>query len=43
MRATLNNANKIRYTQELIGGQKRFLDFISLDLKADYRFQIKRT
>lgn len=38
----LNSPNTIRYSQEIIAGQKRLPDFISLDLRIDYRFQIKK-
>jgi hypothetical protein len=37
-----NNANYIRYSQELIGkNEDRLSDFISLDVRADYRIQRK--
>jgi hypothetical protein len=38
-----NNQDKMRYSMEVIGrNQERLPDFISLDIRADYRFQIKQ-
>jgi outer membrane receptor protein involved in Fe transport len=39
----LNDPDKIRYSQEIIAkNDKRVNDFISLDIRADYRFQIRQ-
>ena len=39
-----NNPNYIRYSEETIGkNSERLADFVSLDVRADYRFKIKPT
>ena len=38
-----NNAAQVRYSEEITAvNTKRLPDFISLDIRADYRFQVKR-
>lgn len=38
-----NDPNYFRYSEETVGkNTERLIDFISLDVRADYRFQIKR-
>jgi hypothetical protein len=39
----LNDVNNVRYSQELTGkNDKRFTDFISLDVRVDYKIQVKK-